>query len=80
MVLVREGEVDVDFPGGRRLTVAQAGLRGTIKKKFADVFPAILLDEPLKVPDTVEVDAIRDRVYHPCLIAAENGWLSLAVR
>ena len=79
-VLVREGDVDVDFPGGRRLTVAQAGLKGTIKKKFADVFPGMLLDQPLQVPDTVEVDALRGRVYHPCLIAADDGWLSLAVR
>ena len=44
MVLVREGEVDVDFPGARRrLTISEAGLKGTIKKKFADVFPS---DDP----------------------------------
>tara|TARA_R110002049_G_scaffold4601_5_gene32556 strand:+ start:768764 stop:770659 length:1896 start_codon:yes stop_codon:yes gene_type:complete len=80
MVLVREGEVDVDFPGGRRLTVAQAGLKGTIKKKFADVFPPMLLDQPITVPDTVQVDALRGRVYHPNWIAANDGWLSLAVQ
>lgn len=80
MVLTREGDVDIDFPGGRRLTVSETGLKAAMIKKFADIFPAILLDQPLQVPDTVKVDALRGRVYYPCLIAADDGWLSLAVQ
>ena len=81
MILVREGEVDVNFPGQRRrLTISEAGLKGTIQKKFGDVFPAMLLDQPLQVPETVSVDALRGRAYRPCLITADDGWFSLAVR
>jgi hypothetical protein len=80
LVLARQGEVNVDFPGQARLTLAQAGLRGTIKKKFADVFPDVLLQKPVVVPETARIDTLRGRVFRPSMIAAQDGWLSIGIR
>lgn len=78
--LVRQGEVDVDFPGRKRLTVSQAGLRRTIQKKFSKVFPAEVLDRPLEVPADAKLESMRGRVFHPRLVAAADGWLTIGVR
>jgi hypothetical protein len=80
VVLLRQGDVDVDFPGDRRLSVSQAGLKRTIQKKFSDVFPEVLLDRPLEVPTDVQVEAIRGRVFHPRMVDARDGWLTITVR
>ncbi len=79
-ILTREGDVQVDFPGNRRLTISQAGLRRTIEEKFADVFPTILLDRPLEVPADVPLPAMRGRVFRPRLVTANDGWLTIAIR
>jgi hypothetical protein len=80
VVLMRSGDVGVDFPGRKRLTVAQAGLKATIQKKFSAIFPETLLDQPLEVPDTVQLDALRGKVFRPSLVDAKNGWLTIAVK
>ena len=80
VILKRDGEVGVDFPGGKRLSVTQTGLKSTIKKKFSSVFPETLLDQPMKVPDTVEMESIRGRVFQPHCVDASHGWLTIAVR
>ena len=79
-ILTREGDVRVDFPGRRRLTMGQAGLRRTIEEKFANVFPEILLDRPLEVPSEVPLPAMRGRVFRPRLVHAKDGWLTVAIR
>ena len=78
--LKRDGEVSVDFPGGKRLSVMQTGLKSTIKKKFSSVFPETLLDQPLKVPDTVEMESIRGKEFQPRCVDASHGWLTVAVK
>jgi hypothetical protein len=80
VILKRVDEVGVDFPGDKRLSVSQAGLKSTIQKKFSSVFPETLLDQPLKVPDTVELEAIRGKVFQPRVVDAMNGWLTIAVQ
>jgi hypothetical protein len=80
VILKRVDEVGVDFPGDKRLSVSQAGLKSTIQKKFSRVFPETLLDQPLKVPDTVELEAIRGKVFQPRVVDAMNGWLTIAVQ
>ena len=79
-LLLRQGDVDVDFPGRKRLSVSQAGLKRTIQKKFSDVFPEVVLDRPLEVPADVELEAIKGRVFHPRLVDARDGWLTITVR
>lgn len=80
MMLTRSGDVEVSFPGSKRLSVTQAGLKRTIQKKFSDVFPETLLHRPLEVPATTQIDALRGRVYRPQLVDARDGWLTIAVR
>jgi hypothetical protein len=80
IILVREEEIDVDFPGGRRLTVAQAGLRPTIKTKFDNVFPKTLLDRNLEVPSTSAIESLRGRLFKPVLVDATDGWMTVALR
>ncbi|MDG2222940.1 MAG: hypothetical protein P8L85_16290 [Rubripirellula sp.] len=80
MSLVRQGDVAVDFPGGRRLTVSQAGLRRTIQKKFSSVFPESVLDRTLEIPADAKLETLRGRVFQPQLIVAQDGWFTIAVR
>ncbi len=80
IILKRDGEVDVSFPGGKRLTVTQAGLKPTIQTKFGRVFPDVLLDRPLEVPEDTKIDPLKGRVFHPRLVEAQDGWLTIAVR
>ena len=77
--LVREGEVDVDFPGGGRLSLAQTALRSSIQEAFDDLFPPVLLDRPITVPEDAEIEALRDRTFRVRWIEATQGWLSVAI-
>lgn len=79
VILIRDGGVDVNF-GRRRLTVSQTALRRAIQRKFQRVFPESLLYRPLEVPQTVQLEALRGRVFHPRYVDARNGWLTIAVR
>jgi hypothetical protein len=79
-ILLRKGDVDVAFPGVKRLSVSQAGLKPTIQKKFSNVFPEVLLDRPLEVPADVKLEALKGRVFHPRLVDAKDGWLTIGVR
>jgi hypothetical protein len=79
-ILLRTGDVEVDFPTRRRrLSVSQTGLKTTIEKKFADVFPETLLHRPLQVPSTVQLEALAGRSFRPQTIDARDGWLTITV-
>ena len=79
-MLVRDGDVDIDFPGKRKLSIAQAGMKAPIKKNFANVFPETLMHQPITVPMTVKSDAFRGRVYRPRNVTAENGWFTVVLQ
>lgn len=80
VMLVRDGEVDIDFPGKRKLSMAQAGMKAPIKKNFANVFPETLMHQPITVPMTVKSDAFRGRTYRPRNVTAENGWFTVVLQ
>src|SRR5690606_22128830 len=73
MLLRRSGDVSVDFPGGRRLTIQQVALRRTIQRLFADRFPQTLLDRPLIIPDFNEAALLEVRTLRTSLIDARDG-------
>ncbi|WP_146598245.1 hypothetical protein [Novipirellula aureliae] len=79
-ILIRDEAINVDFPGQRRLSISQAGLKRNIQEKFNDVFPMSLLDRTFTMPPTVEFEAIRNRQFRPTLIDARKGWLTIAVQ
>ncbi|WP_146527795.1 hypothetical protein [Novipirellula artificiosorum] len=79
-LLLRDQDVGVDFPGRKRLSLSQTGLKRNIQKKFTDVFPETLLDRTLEVPSSLEVEVLRGRQFRPTLIEAQDGWLTIAVR
>ncbi len=80
MQLQRRGDVSVDFPGGRRLTIQQVALRRTIQRLFSDRFPATLLDRPLMIPDFNDAAKLEVRTLRTSLIDARDGWLSVAIK
>ncbi len=80
IILVRDAEIEVDFPGDRRLTVSQAGLKPTIQTKFDSVFPMTLLDRELEVPSTAAIESLRGRVFQPVMVDATDGWMTVALR
>jgi hypothetical protein len=77
ITLRRAGKVDVDFPG-ERLTLGEVGLKSIIQKKFSALFPDEILDEPLRIGDDANLEALRGREFRPSLAKAEDGWFSLA--
>lgn len=79
-ILVRQGEAEVDFIGKKRLSIAQAGMRGTIEKRFAKVFPPQLLTNGLTVPQTARAEALRGREFRAQRIDASQGWFSVSAR
>jgi hypothetical protein len=79
-LLLRTGDIDVSFPGRGRLTISQTAIRTTIEKSFADVFPAVIGDQPIRVPPTVQMDALRGQTLYPSQIAMQNGWFSIGVQ
>ncbi|WP_345684045.1 hypothetical protein [Novipirellula caenicola] len=79
-ILIRDADVNVDFPGRKRLSVSQAGLKRTIQNRFDEVFPESLLQREIEVPQTVEIDAIRGQRYRVHHIDSRDGWLTIAVR
>ncbi|MEM8666983.1 MAG: hypothetical protein AAGG48_05675 [Planctomycetota bacterium] len=80
VTLVRDGDVSIDFPGGRPLTISQAGMRRSMQKKFTEVFPASVLGDPLEVPGDAKLKSLRGQVFQPTLIAAKDGWLTIGVQ
>ena len=78
--LVRQGDGKVEFIGKRRLTIAQAGLRGTIEKRFADVFPDELLTRELTVPSSVKLKTLRGRSFRPVAMTIDRGWWTVSAR
>lgn len=79
-ILIRDGDVAVDFPSrGRKLSVSQTGLKTTIEKKFADVFPETLLHRPLQVPADAAIDAIAGQTFRSQSVDARDGWLTIKV-
>ncbi len=80
LLLLRSGDVAVDFPGARRLTVQQVAVRRSIQRAFAGRFPETLLDRPLTAPANWQSPAVRGRIFKPALIDARDGWLSIGVR
>jgi hypothetical protein len=80
VILTRTEKVRISFPGGRRLTMGQAGLRRVIEDNFSDVFPETLLEQPLKIPSDFRLEKVRGREFRTQLITAQDGWLTLAVR
>ncbi|MEM1070648.1 MAG: hypothetical protein AAGI63_17220, partial [Planctomycetota bacterium] len=80
VTLVRDGDVSIDFPGGRPLTISQAGMRRSMQKKFTEVFPESVLGDPLEVPGDAKLKSLRGQVIQPTLIVAKDGWLTIGVQ
>ncbi len=80
MYLERQGDVEVDFPGHRRLTIQQVALRRSIQKLFANRFPPQLLTQTLNLPTTLPVESLRGRQLRTVGVDARDGWLSLSAR
>lgn len=78
--LVRQGDVDVDFPGGGRLSLSQTALRSSIKELFDDLFPPVLLDRTITVPEDAKMEALRGSEFRVRWVDAARGWLSIAIR
>lgn len=80
MILRRRGEVQVDYPGTRRLTVQQVVVRRTIQVLFVDRFPETLLDRPLVVPAAGGLPFLSIRTLRTQLIDARDGWITVAIQ
>jgi len=79
-ILERIGDVDVDFPGGRRLTIAQVAVKRSIQKAFDNRFPQMLLDQTLLLPSTLPIESMRGQRLRVSSIDSSDGWLSISAR
>ena len=73
--LMREGNVDVDYPGGRRMSVSEVAIKTNIRESFAEAFPKALLNRPIELP----IERIGGLTIYPRSISAEHGWLSVGL-
>ena len=80
VILVREGDVNIDFPGTKRLSISQTATKRAMTKNFANVFPSTLMQQPIVLPQTIKAEALRGQVYRPRLIDAQDGWLTVALQ
>lgn len=78
--LTRDGNVEVNFSGRKRISIAQAGMRRTIEKKFSALFPEMILAEPVDVPEDSDLESMRGTRFRVGTVTAERGWLSVGVR
>ena len=79
-ILLRNKDVDIDFPGRGRLTVAQSAIKSAIQKSFAEMFPTVLADKPILVPMEAPLEAIRGKSLRVSQITSKDGWLTVGVR
>ena len=77
--LQRDGDLTVNFPGTKRLSTMQAGMRGAIKTAFAKAFPESLMDEPLRLPEDSQVEQFKGVAIHSRSFDAQDGWLSIGL-
>ncbi len=85
-LLLREGDVEVNFPGGpgRRLSIPEVALRGNIEKRFSKVFPNTLLDRSFEIPfpnaQSNGNNATPTSLWvSPRQILLDNGWLTVSL-
>ena len=80
IVLQRQGQVKVTFPGQTKLRLQETAIRPVIEKSFSKIFPQTLLNRTLKVPSDAKIESLRGTEYRPNLIDADEGWLTIAIR
>ncbi|MEO9595795.1 MAG: hypothetical protein ABJG45_29880, partial [Rhodopirellula bahusiensis] len=79
-MLVRDEEIDLKFPGGRRLTMTQTAIKANIEEGFDKLFPMTLLHRELTLPSTLQLPTLAGRSAKVIGIDAQDGWLTIVVR
>ncbi|MFG0264033.1 MAG: hypothetical protein ACF8AM_02640 [Rhodopirellula sp. JB055] len=80
MMLVRDEEIDLKFPGGRRLTLSQTAIKANIEEGFDKLFPMTLLHREWNLPTTLKLPALAGRSAKVIGVDARDGWLTIVVR
>ncbi|WP_230274227.1 hypothetical protein [Rhodopirellula halodulae] len=80
MILIRDEEIDLQFPGGRRLTLSQTAIKANIEEGFDKLFPDTLLHRPWTIPADAKMPALAGRSADVIGIDARDGWLTIVVR
>ncbi len=80
MILIRDEDIDLKFPGGRRLTLSQTAIKANIEEGFDKLFPMTLLHREWTLPSTLQLPALAGRSAKVIGIDAQDGWLTLVVR
>ncbi len=80
MWLIRDEEVDLSFPGTRRLTISQTAIKTNMEKSFNDLFPKELLHRSFPMPPSVKLPTLAGRVLKVSAIDFTDGWISIALR
>lgn len=78
--LSRDDEVQLSFPGNRRLSISQTAIKTNMQKSFNDLFPTELLHRTFVIPQDAEVRALAGRGVRISAIDLTDGWISIAVR
>ncbi|ELP31970.1 hypothetical protein [Rhodopirellula baltica] len=80
MILIRDEDIDLKFPGGRRLTLSQTAIKANIEEGFDKLFPMTLLHREWTLPSTLQLPALAGRSAKVIGIDARDGWLTIVVR
>ncbi|QEG40767.1 hypothetical protein [Roseimaritima ulvae] len=74
--LLRQGDVDVAFPGRGRLSVTQVAIKRNIQIAFRNAFPPAILNRPIELP----LEEVGGLTIYPRTITARDGWLSVGLK
>ncbi|MEM6978188.1 MAG: hypothetical protein AAF539_00890 [Planctomycetota bacterium] len=79
MMLVRDAEIDLSFPGTKRLTLTQTAIKANIIDGFSELFPETLLGRSASVPSTLALKMIAGKTYRVVGLDMSGGWFSVGV-
>ena len=71
--LTRQGEVQIDFPGSKRLSASQVAMKTFMKKRFEDMFKTEIASEGIELPGQFKKAGKLSLQQLYC----DDGWLAL---
>lgn len=80
MQMVRDQEIEISFPGNRRLSIPQTAIKANMEKILMDVFPTQLLHRSWTVPSDASTRMVAGKTFRVEHIDLQSGWITVALK
>ena len=78
-VLIRDRQLDITFPGSRRLSVTQAAVKANVLERLETLFPKLLLDRVFRIPTTLQLPALAGRGVRIDRLEPAGEWVTVGL-